>query len=248
MRREVNALAIILASLLTGCGKPPAKSPPIFNQLSCQDQQSELRVQGTAKLELIPDVVDLTMRLVIRAQTPKEAVRGLRTKRQELVTALKAVGIAPVALHIGHSDTRPVFKPHPDNHLIDGYRASATLVATLEKFERLAEIMDVAAAAGVSNMSSRYRNTKIIEMKVKVREMAVRAARKKAEQLAKLAGVTLGEVRQVAEVGSGRWFGPLSNENAFMPSPEPDSKIMPGAIPLHLTVEVAYRIATKHKD
>jgi hypothetical protein len=186
-------------------------------------------------------VVDLTMTLSTSGPRPKAALAALHGKQGPLVSALRDAGVVDADLRLGHVDVAPVYKPHPQSHLVDGYEASITLVATLHDFARIGDVMEAAADHDVSRIHTRFRSTTLTEKKKEVREMALAAARDKAQQIAKSMGVELAGVLSVSELAGSSTPWAIGNENAYAPVAR-DEILQPGAIELSLTLEVAYRL------
>jgi len=203
----------------------------------------QIKVNGIATVEVSPDVVDISITLAITRQRPKEAVSELALQRTALVDALHKAGVGRNELRLGHLDVYPVHKPHPDNHLIDGYRASLTLEVSLTNFERIGEVMELAANHEVRRMHTRFRSTKMPQMKNQARALALEAAGKKAEQMAAAMRLGVGEVLTIEELARSNSWGSPSHGNAFRPASSSGAhQLQPGAIPLRLTLEVSYRL------
>ena len=201
----------------------------------------ELSVDGIASLQVIPDVADVSMTLSVEQSRPKRAVSKLRAKQAALLGALQAAGVDRSKLALSTVNLHPVHHPHPRNHEIRGYEAAVTIVVEVRDFDRIAELMETGAEADVQRMSTRFRSTKLPELKKRVRELAFKAARDKAAQIATLMNITVGRVVKVSEGQSGGSWGAVANFNEFVAAPSQD-KLMPGAQPLTLTVQVTYEI------
>jgi uncharacterized protein YggE len=237
-------LLVPLVALLAACGTEAITTVPVHAVVNVPATPRQIKVNGIATLEVNPNVVDVTLTLEVQGPRPKEAVAGLESKRKTLVPALRSAGVSADELRLSHVNVTPVHKRHPDSHVIDGYRASITLVATLKDFSRIGDLMDTAAAHEVSRMHTHFRSTKMAEMKVRVREMALQAARSKANQVATSMKVALGDLLAVEELArdTPSW-GALSNANAFAPAQSSDAPLQPGALPITLTVVVTYGLA-----
>ena len=90
---------------------------------------------------------------------------------------------------------------------ITGYRAEVTVTATTKRFELVGPIMEAGANAGASSMSSQFRRSDLPELKKQVRELALKAAKEKAAQTAKVLGIELGRIVNVAETPNGMMWG-----------------------------------------
>ena len=237
--RPWHIRVVILVGLLAGgCGQ----QPPVHAVIEASQPPRQIRVNGIATLEVNPDVVDLTMTLSITRERPKAAVSELRDQQGPLVAALVKAGVDEPELRLSYINVMPHNKPYPDSHIVDGYSASITLVASLRDFARIGDVMEAAASHGVSQLYTRFRSTKMIEKKKEAREMALQATRDKAQQIATSMHVELGNVLVVEEVaGNAASWGAVSNENMYAVAAQGE-KLQPGAIELSLTLEVAYAL------
>ncbi|MFH2007862.1 MAG: SIMPL domain-containing protein [bacterium] len=208
-----------------------------------------IEVDGTARLDIPPDRVDLSLTLEEQRTNPAAAARALRKRRQGLLLALKMLGLPRKEIVISLLNMHPQYKRYPERG-IDSYVAQVTLIATIRDPERLADYVEAAAAAGVARMHTTFRSTRMQELKKRVRELALKAARTKAEQIAKAMGVEVGQVRTVRENAHGNWQGSswwrgtdnVSNsvEAISRPGAAGGKASRPDTIKLHLSVVVAF--------
>ncbi len=97
-------------------------------------------------------------------------------------------------------------------------------------------------------MSTQFRSTELQAKKRELRDMALEAARDKARQSAAALEVELGSVISIEEIGRsdranwGMEGNVFANEYRSASAAEGDA-LIPGAVPLSLTVEVEYAIA-----
>ena len=122
-----------------------------------------------------------------------------------------------------------------------------TVTATTHQFEKIGDIMDAGATAGVTAMSTAFRRSDLAQLKKKVRDMALAAAKDKAKQTADALGIKLGRVTTVGEAANGSMWG-----NAYFPQVANNEVRVtsPGALggtlqPLTLDITVGYELATQ---
>ncbi len=116
--------------------------------------------------------------------------------------------------------------------------------------EAAGDFLSRAAAAGVTHIYSASRTSQGPSMKKRVREMALRAARDKAQQIAQSLGVKLGPVQSVREsqyeswAGYRGWSSGMDNNVAstIQPTDQPERAGAPDAIQLHLGLQVSFSI------
>jgi uncharacterized protein len=235
-------------------------------QLACSDRATTARgdtvprapkgdrriieVDGIARIDITPDRVDLYITLSKEAKTPREAARAVQHQRKGLLTAMKMLGLPSKRMVISHLTLNPKYAPY--RRSIVGYTGSLTLIAKIHEPRRLADYVEAAAVAGAARLHTRFRSSRMQEMKLRVRAMALKAARAKAEQIADVTGVKVGQVRTVRETSHGSWagnrwgYGVVGNAVAQQTSSAQTlgtvGPTRPDAIPLHLTVSVRYAI------
>lgn len=204
-------------------------------------------VTGTATLQVSPDCADLVMTLEGKAPRPGAAVERVRKQQDQLILALRALGIEDGDLKLSTMSIDPVYEWRNNTQVFMGYTSRIVITATTRKFDQLGAMMEAGADAGVVHMSSLFRRSDLDDLKQKVREMALLAARDKAQQSAKVLGIELGHVAAVAEDGQSYLYS-----NYYFPSPvanamESDSRVVAnigGELqPLTLNVTVTYDLA-----
>ena len=167
----------------------------------------------------------------VLAPAPLGATEGPAT--EEAVAPLAAPGVA--------STPCPPQEPQ-----ITGFRVNNQLTVKVRDLDRLSDVLDDAITAGgdavrVNNISFSVDEPE--QYLGEAREQAMQDARERAEQLAALAGVTLGQLRSVSESSAspqalGR--GGFGAEFAFaVAAPTP---LSPGEIEVSLTVFVVYEL------
>lgn len=166
-------------------------------------QPSGFTVTGTATLEAVPDVADLRATIAVEQTSAREATRVARQRAEAARAAAGKTGIAASELSIGRLDLSPVY--HPKTGALLRYRAAVGLTASTRDFDRLAPLMEALGAAGATEMATSFRVSDLPALKKKVRQMAGKAAREKAQELASAVGFKLGDVRAVVEAPGDGW-------------------------------------------
>jgi hypothetical protein len=169
-------------------------------------------VNGTATLEVSPDCADLTMTLSADGARPGVATKSVQAKERDLVAALGKLGVEAADLKLSYLTLNPIYDPNPSGWAqlsIHTYRAEITVTATTHKFDQIGAIMEAGAEAGSSSMSSQFRRSDLAELKKQVREMALTAAKAKAQQTATALGIKLGRIVSVGENVNGSMWGVL---------------------------------------
>lgn len=200
-----------------------------------------IEVDATAKLEVSPDVVDLMLTLQSSQETPKAALEELEKQTKTLVDALLKAGLPNKDLRISYLTIRPRYarrKHYDDPQKIEGYTAQKTLIACIKNPNKLGAFVTAAASAGTSELTTKFRSTKIAEHRGALRKMAMDAAWKKAQELSTSGKFPLGHILSIAEVQRG-WRP--SHANAFSYKSSASGRgVHPNAIPISLTLRVVF--------
>ncbi|MEM6994322.1 MAG: SIMPL domain-containing protein [Myxococcota bacterium] len=252
---------LILSSLLvalTGCAEAP---PPIVEAHLCRggeleskgaDEPGTLAVSGTATLEVTPDVADVRMDLASTARTPSAAVAQLRERETELRSNFDAEGVGTdeVAVSTITLDPKTRWDTNRGVAVLLGYTASLHVTVTTPHFDGIPAVIEASAQAGVTSVSTQFRSTKLTELKSRVRDMALEAAKAKEAQFAAALGLEVARVIQVAELPSGTAWNAYGRQLDNMVANASEvalplqnlAVIRPEIHPLTLTVNVTYAL------
>jgi|MudIll2142460700_1097286.scaffolds.fasta_scaffold11696_3 hypothetical protein len=237
---------LVLATSLAACTERAPQVIAIPQTQATDVRPGAMTVTGSATLEVSPDCADLTMTLSTDGARPAVAATALSKKQQEVIDAMKKLGIEAADMKISHITLTPIYKDWQQLKLVT-YRAEITITATTKQFDQIAAMMEAGANAGATTMTSQFRRSDLPELKKKVREMALKAAKEKAQTTAKALGIELGRVTTVAEAPAGlmwqsRYFpNYVGNEAAQAPAA---AQTVGGALqPLTLDVTVGYELA-----
>ena len=251
MLKNTLARFALVASLLTVPACADRGTPQIVAVPAMElDRPGNMTVTGTAVLEISPDCADLTMTIVGDGARPGQAIEAVQRRQQELVEALKKIGVEGPDLKLSYVRLDPVYAQTSlgiQTQRITGYHADVTVTATTKRFELVGPIMEAGANAGASSMSSQFRRSDLPALKKQVREMALEAAKEKAAQTAKTLGIELGRIVTVAEAPNGAMWGSayfpqVANEAVARPS----GGALGGALQaLTLDVTIGFQLATK---
>lgn len=146
------------------------------------------------------------------------ATRDDVNRRASAVLArLRELGIADGDLNAPDVNVQPQYDYRKGQKLI-GYRVSRQMTAKVRSLDTLGEVLDGLVAAGANEVhGAQMTASDPSAAEHAALEVAVRAARAKADVLASAAGVTLGAVSRIEEeVGGG--VGPLPRFRAMAAS------------------------------
>jgi len=231
---------VLLAAVLAGC--TTAKAAPTA---APEEASRYITVVGSGKVSLVPDVAQVNVGAESAADTVSEAKAEVDGRIEAIMAALKELGIADEDIQTSHYsiyyEREPVYpmpEGGPSGEPQGAYRVSNMLRVTVRDLERVGDLLDAAVEAGANQM---YGVTFTVsddrEWESEAREEAMADAKARAEELAGLAGVDLGEVLSVSEVVSGV---PVHMPEAEMAMG--GGGIAPGELELSTHIQVTFAI------
>lgn len=214
------------------------------------EKPGNLTVTGTATLDVTPDTADVRLDLLASANTPRRAVAKLRQREQQMRKNLEGEGIESDALAVSTIRLSPKqrWDAQRERQILVGYEATLCVTATTKDFAQIPAIIEGAADAGVTTVSTAFRSTRLTELKREVRQMALDAAKAKADQFKDSLALDLSRVMSVAESQAGAAWSTYgrgldnvtANVSAFVPGAP--TRVQAETLPLTLTVTVGYAL------
>jgi len=242
---ESKRLALVITALVAGavllsaCGAPAAQS-------NVAAPTRSITVVGQGKASGTPDVAHISIGVETSGASAQEAVNANRAQMTTLLQKIKAAGIAAKDIQTSN------FSIYADQGKVDGmpstgvgagvitYRVTNQVNLTVRDITKLGDVLDQAVSAGANSVYGvSFEVDDPSKLEATAREKAVVDAKARAETLAKLNGVSVGEVLTVSEVLGG--VGPLYArvDVAAMGGGTP---IQPGEFEVNVSVQVTYSI------
>ena len=227
------SLALVLAVVgLSGCAVP--------DKVTLVSQEEGIWVTGEGEVMVVPDIA--TLRLGIEAQeaTVAEAQSQATEAMDRVMAALTDNGVAENDIQTQYFSIRQITRWVDEEQVVVGYRVTNMVTTKIRDIGKAGIIIDAVAEAGgdltridsigfsVDDPSAYYEQA---------RQEAMADANAKAEQLAELAGVTLGKATYISE---GIQVPPtIRIAEAAISAVTP---ISPGEVEVSISVQVAYAI------
>ena len=162
-----------------------------------------ISVSGRGEVFGTPDTLEATIGISIGSPTVSEATDVAARRATELIAALVGLGVNEADIRTRNYSIYPEYS-YPENQTprITGYRVDNALNVKIRDLDRAGQVLDAATAAGgddvrVSGLSFVLEDNDALL--VAARAAAWEDAKAKAEQLAGLAGVTLGTPLTISE-------------------------------------------------
>ena len=233
--------AIALLALGTACFETSVESEDLG------DDPRSISVNGNGEARAEPDIATMTLGVETHGATVAAARADAARAADAVIAALRDGGVAEADIRTTYFSIGAVYDYSGERPVIDGYSVSNTVTVTVRDIDATGALIDAAAAAGgdatrFNGISFGYDDP--AEYTRVARELAVEDARGKAEQLAELTGVTLGEPLTINETS---WAAPVSvrvtgEAVAFADADSAGTSISPGASGISVTVNVVWAI------
>ena len=173
----------LLGAMLAG-----ASLAPVAAQDPSAEPEHTLSVSGTGSVSVKPDVADVTVGVTIQRDTAGDAAADAANVMDAVITALKGLGIAEEDIQTTTLSLSPVYDYDNTPYRIVGYTASNLVTVTVRDLSQTGPVIDAATAAGATDVNSiSFRLQDQTAAETEAREMAVLAARAKADTIASAA-------------------------------------------------------------
>ncbi len=209
--------------------------------------QRTLNVTGAGQVSLTPDIAYIYVGVHSENASASDAMTENNSRTQVMIEALKKAGIDEKDIRttnfsIWQQDKYDPLTGQPSG--VKVYSVDNTVYVTVRKLESLGSLLDTLVKAGANNINSIQFDVADKTAAIKqARDAAVQDAKTQAQELAAVAGVTLGEITSVSFYeatsspvmdGFGKGGGGGA-EAAAVP-------IQPGQMTLTVTVSMTYEI------
>lgn len=242
----VGVVVISLALVLSLVGFSSCTAgPTTIGTVDLNTQQEGIWVSGQGEVTVVPDLATLWVGVEAQADTVAEAQSQAAEAMDNVMTALTDNGVDEDDIQTQYFSIDQVTRWDDDEYVVIGYRVTNMVTAKIRDMDNVGSIIDAVATAGgdlvrINNIAFSVDDPSAYY--AEAREEAMADAKAKAEQLADLAGIKLGQPTYISE---GNIYPPVVYRDAGM-APEADggyqTSISPGEIELTLSIQVAYAI------
>ncbi len=235
MKLSIFGTVLVLALALSACGTAAA---PVRT----------LNISGNGTVYLTPDIAYIYLGVHTEDPAIATAVSKNNTQTQTLVDALKKAGIASKDIQTSnfsvYSNNNGQTLDKTTGQVVSGgyYSVDDTVYVTARDLTHLGNLLNTAVGAGANNINSiSFDVADKTAAMTQARQKAMANASSLAAELAKTAGVKLGEIQNVSYSDNsplsyyGMGGGGASAPNASVP-------IQPGQTQISVTVSVTYAL------
>ncbi len=208
LKRAGSVLPVVLAlvigavfsGLLTGNGGVPMTS---IAEAQEQPRQRTITVSGEGRVSVTPDTAQVILGVQIQKPDLAAAQQEANQKMDAVLGALKENGVSEDKIKTVNYTISVQRDWQKEGQPIIGYQVTHLVQAKVKPMNKVSAIIDAAVAKGANAVNDVVFTVENQDAPLQqAREQAVNNARVKAEQLAKLTGVGLGEPVTVSETST----------------------------------------------
>lgn len=235
-------IAIAFTTLFFATASPLAPAALASDKTTASPSSKSVTIVGEGVVNIEPDVATARIGVEVLRTTVREASSEANQIMQEVKAALLAQNIQEKDIQ---TSTYSIYAERygPGGLLQEDqvqYRVSNAVIVTIRNLDNIGDILDAAIEAGSNDIGGvRFSLEDPAAVESEARAMAVSDARAKAEELAALIGVSVGEVTEISEIigHGGGFFNSGFSEMALA-----DSAFSPGELTLAMQLQVTYTL------
>jgi hypothetical protein len=161
-----------------------------------------IAVSGRGEVFGTPDTLQMSFGVSVLRPTVKQAVADAAALADELIATLESSGVAGDDIQTANYSIYPEYDYSQDERKLVGYRVSNTVTAKIRDLDSAGSVIDAAVSGvgdeiQVSGVSFSIEDDE--DLISAARDAAWDDARSKAQQLADLASLTLGDAAMISE-------------------------------------------------
>lgn len=207
-RKSAYLGGLMLAALgtLAGCSQATPNggtTPATTRVVVASSEQSGITVTGRGEAKAAPDVAYFEIGVDLDAPSVAQARSAAAKAADSVITSLKKNGVEPRDIQTSSLSVAPRYEYSGGKDRITGYGVSARLTVKARDLDRVGKLIDDATLAGGNATrveGIRFDFDDPAKLRDAAREQAVGDARRKAGELARLAGVSLAGPVLVEEI------------------------------------------------
>lgn len=241
-------LLFVAIALATTSGWFTLPNAVVQGQTTATSELSNtITVVGEGSVRMRPDIARANIGVEVLRQSVEEATAENRANVENVLAALKELGVAENDIQTsGFSVYAERFGPEGPLAEDDvRYRVSNNVSVTMRDLDNVGALLDAAISAGANNIYGvDFDIDDPSSVESEARAKAVADAQAKAQDLAELTGVTMGNVVSVSEViGSGYFASNFSEQGMRGLGGGGGAPIEPGELTLVMQLQVQYAIS-----
>jgi uncharacterized protein YggE len=166
--------------------------------------ESSITVKGDGRVKVKPDTATLNLGVQATARTATEALAQANSSAAALIAALKDGGVAGDDIATSGLSIYPQY--NQGGVAVSAYQASNSVSVIVRDISKTGPLIDVAASSAGDHITVGGVSFFVDDVEAVMgaaRAEAISNARKRAQEYAAAAGVTVGAVTQISELSTG---------------------------------------------
>lgn len=242
-KATVVALFGILVILLIGMLMYARNTSP-SNAMLRSGRFLGIKVTGHSEMMVSPDMAKVSLGIVTREPTSKQAAEKNAAVAQSILNAIKGTGVAAKDVRTTGYAIEPWIKYTNTSSRQLGYEVHNTMQVTARDLGKISDVIDAGIKAGANDVRGVSFGLADEEgLRRKALSMAVKNARQKADAIAGTLGVGVGDPLSVTEQGE---YTPMYDQPVLFSAPRREvaaqTPISPGEQEITYDVEVSFSI------
>jgi uncharacterized protein len=247
-------VVVVGALMVSGCAPAVQAAPAAAGEAVSRS----ITVVGQGEVKAKPDIATVNLGVEVTAPTVSEAMTEANAHMKTILAAMKSLGIADKDVQTSNfsinfersnpnvplaSETTSGAKTEGAQTPAGFYRVNNMIQVTIRDLDKVGDVLDAAVEAGANNVwgvSFGLDDTDALE--VQAREKAVQDARARAESLAKLNNVTVGDVVSISEVIGGSPSPVYAEAASFRGLGGGGAPVEPGELTFTTQIQIIYGI------
>jgi len=183
--------------------------PVWAQQTQMYDDRPKITVNGEAVVNVKPDKIAITFGIETRDMDIMTAKQKNNDILEKAVAAIKESGIPGKEIQTDHLSIEPRYKSDYRKEEFIGYFVRNTFVVTLGETDKVEELVTTVLQAGVNYIHGiDFQTTEFKKYREQARDLALNAAKEKAEKMAGVLGQSVGVPIKIDEKHSGSpwWY------------------------------------------
>ena len=189
--------------MVIACTGAWAQQPQMY------DDRPKITVGGEAVVNVKPDKVVVSFGI----ETWDPDINVSKQKNNDIlkkaVAAMKECGVPEKDIQTDQLSIEPRWHGSYEKQNFIGYFVTNTVMVTLSEVKTVEQLVSSALAAGVTHIHGLYfQTTEFKKYREEARDLALKAAKEKAEKMSAVLGQTIGRPLQISENYTGSsWYG-----------------------------------------
>lgn len=189
-------IVILVAGLLSACAPSTTNS---FNTFPRQ-----MNVSGQGKVYIVPDLAYVYIGVRTQTANLSESLNQSNAKAAEIASQLKELGVADQDIQTSAFNVYPQQNYDPNGQLIGtDYVVENTVNVTVRDLNSLGQVLDAVVRSGANSINGiSFDVADRATVEAQARELAIKDAQARAEEVARISGVELGKLISVSVYNS----------------------------------------------